>query len=102
MEHKLGSCAMLAPLQDVLKIEVDSAVNAKRRLWEAHGRRTVFLEKDGDAVPSHACDFVVTFYWIASHSTREDLSQRPNKSKCAKVVCTNWLLQSCLYIQYQI
>jgi len=92
MELKLGSRALLEPPQDVSRYEVDSAVNAKRRLWEAHGRRTVVLESDGDAVPSHACDFVVTFYWVASHSTGKDLSQRPTKSKCAKVGSTKWLL----------
>lgn len=60
--------------------EFDSSNNAKQKLRKANSNRTVFLENNKVATPSHVYDFIITFYWKAS-PTDNDVT----KSKCSKV-----------------
>lgn len=69
------------------KHDVCAAGTVKRKLWEAHSKRTAVVREDNDrgAVRSHVCDFVVTLYRHASAPKGENYYDMKTESKSSKV-----------------
>lgn len=56
--------------QDVSKHEVNEAETAKRKLWDAHAKRTALVSA-ADGRRSHVCDFVVTLHRYAAAANKD-------------------------------
>lgn len=71
------------------KHDVCAVGTAKRKLWEAHSKRTAVVRGNDNwgAVRSHICDYVVTFYQHASAPISEHRYDTTTtaESECSKV-----------------